>query len=125
MFELGLTGYAAGAATAVVVQIIQRGYYLRRLFPGYNAIGHVIRAITPSVPPALLVLLLRLVYGGDRTPARAIVELVLYIMATIVCTWLFERRLLREIVGYLRGGGGLRSKAQALPQTAPREPSRA
>jgi O-antigen/teichoic acid export membrane protein len=126
MFAIGLTGYAAGMAIGIAVQIVQRGYYLRRLFPGYRPIAHLMRAVIPSVPPAGLILLERFLVGGERTPARAAVELVVYVALTIACTWLFERRLLAEMIGYLRGGGGgLRTKAQALPQTAPRAPSRA
>jgi PST family polysaccharide transporter len=125
MFAFGLTGYAAGMAAGVVVQIMQRGYFLRRLFPGRSAIGHVVRAISPSLPPAAIVLLLRLAVGGDRTLSRALGEFALYLALTVACTWLFERKLVTEIVGYLRGDGGVRAREQALPQTAPREPSRA
>jgi hypothetical protein len=126
MFAIGLTGYAAGMAISIAVQIVQRGYYLRRLFPGYRPIAHLMRAVLPSVPPSGVILLERLLVGGGRSPARAVAELVAYVVLTIACTWFFERRLLGEMVGYLRGGGGgLRTKAQALPRTAPRAPSRA
>ena len=126
MLTLGLTGYAIGMGAAVAIQIAQRGYYLRKLFKGFRLFGHLVRAMAPSLPAAALVLGVRVVAGGDRTPLRAAAELALYLVATAVFTWLFERELLREILGYMKGrGGGIRTKAQDLPQTAPREPSRA
>jgi hypothetical protein len=41
--------------------------------------------------------------GGSRTPGRALAELALFVVATVLCTWVAERRLLREVIGYLRG----------------------
>jgi lipopolysaccharide exporter len=125
MFWLGLSGYAIGMGAALLIQIVQRGYYLRRLFSGFELMRHFLRAMAPSLPAAGIVLLERFLVGGGHTPARAIGELVVYLVATGAFTWLFERDLLREILGYVRGKGGIRTKAQALPQTAPREPSRA
>ena len=123
MFELGLAGYAAGMAIGVAVQIVQRGYFLKRLFPRYNPLRHLVRAVLPSVPAAGLVLLARVI-PGDRTPTRAVVEFALYVVVTLVATWLAERKLLQEIVGYLRGRrGGIRSSAAALPRTESPSPS--
>ena len=48
------------------------------------------------------VLLLRALESGERTFAMAMGELLLYIGVTVVATWYFESRLLREAVGYLR-----------------------
>jgi PST family polysaccharide transporter len=125
MFLFGLTGYAAGMAAGVALQVAQRAYFLRRLFPHYHPFRHLVRAVLPSVPAAGVVLLARLI-PGERTPLRAVAELALYVAVTLVATWLFERKLIGEMAGYLRGGGGgLRTKAQALPQTEPPAPSRA
>ena len=131
MLTLGLTGYAIGVGAGVGIQTLLRGWYMGRLFPDFNPLRHMVRAIAPSVPAAAVVLAVRLIGSGHRTPARAIAELVLYAVATVLATLYFERALLREIGGYLRGQGGIRTKAnapataQALPRTAPREPSRA
>ena len=109
----GITGYAIGMAAGVVVQVIQRGHYLKRLFAGHSPIGHTVRAIAPSVAPTALVLLLRAATtGATRTPLLVAAELTLYVVATAGGTWLFERDLLREMAGYLRGGGGIRTRAQ-------------
>jgi O-antigen/teichoic acid export membrane protein len=126
MIAFGLTGYAAGLAVATVTQLAVRAYYLRDLFHGFKIMRHVLRAIAPSLPAAGVVLLLRLVAGGDRTLPRALAEVALYLAVTALATYYFERRLLIELLGYLRGrGGGIRTMAQALPQTGPQEPSRA
>ena len=126
MIAFGLTGYAAGLAVATVTQLAVRAYYLRRLFHGFQITRHVIRAIAPSLPAAGLVLLVRLLADGHRTLPRALAEVALYLLVTVLATYYFERRLLTELVGYMRGrGGGIRTKAQALPQTGPQEPSRA
>ena len=41
---------------------------------------------------------------SDGSLAVAVAELALYVAVTVVATWAFERRLLREVLGYLRGG---------------------
>jgi O-antigen/teichoic acid export membrane protein len=124
MLAFGLTGYAIGMAAALLIQIAQRYWYLTRLFAGFNVLGHLARAMAPTAPAAAIVLAVRALPGG-RPPVRAAAELVLYVVATAGFTWLLEREFLREIIGYLRGRGGVRTKAQAPPQTEPREPSRA
>jgi len=125
MIAFGLTGYAIGMAAALAIQIAQRGYFLRRLFSGFSLVGYILRAMAPTAPAAGLVLALRLVAPGDRGAVRAVAELALYLVATGVFTWIFEREFMRELLGYLRGRGGLRTKAQDLQQTAPQAPSRA
>lgn len=125
MIAFGLTGYAIGMAIATVANLVSRSYFLRKLFPGFRPIRHFARSIAPSIPAAGAVLLTRFAFGGDRTLGRALAEFALYVIVTILATAYFERPLLSEMVGYLRGRGGIRTKAQALPQTGPREPSRA
>jgi O-antigen/teichoic acid export membrane protein len=124
MLAFGLTGYAFGMAGSAVLQVIQRGWYMSRLFPGFRPMRHLVRSIAPSVPATGVVLLERLALGGDRSPARAAAEAVLYVLATIAATWFFERDLIKEMVGYLRGGGGgLRSRAEAPVPPPPPEPA--
>jgi O-antigen/teichoic acid export membrane protein len=102
LLTLGLTGYVLGFAIATVVQIAVRCYFLGRLFPGFQTLRHLGRAIAPSVPAAGLILLARVAMSADRTVSLALAELVLYIAATVGFTLLFERSLIREILGYLR-----------------------
>jgi hypothetical protein len=70
-------------------------------------LGHALRAIAPSLPAVGAVLLARSP-GFHRTGTLALAELALYLAVTLVATFLFERELLKEVVGYLR----TRSRAQ-------------
>ena len=99
----GLTGWAIGIAAAMLVQLAIRSFYMRRMFAGFNILAQFARAAAPIVPGAAIVLLSRLAFEGGRTPARAIAEAVVYAAVTAACTLLFERSLVREVVGYLRG----------------------
>lgn len=99
----GLTGYAIGLGSTVVVQLIFRGYFLGRLFEGFKVLRHLLRAIAPSLPAAAVILGLRVVVDGERTLSWAVVELALYALATVFFTLLFERRLVGEMIGYARG----------------------
>jgi PST family polysaccharide transporter len=108
-----LEGYVAGMSVAVVVDIALRTYYLRQLFEGFNLAGHVARSVAPAIPPAALILALRAADLYDRTFAAALGELALYSVAVAVSIWLFERRLINELLGYLRGERrGLSAPAQ-------------
>jgi PST family polysaccharide transporter len=98
----GLPGFAAGWILAAIVTVAGRTYYLARLFSGFRMTRHALRAISPSVPAVGAVVAARALGGGERTGAIAIAEIVLYIVVTITATLIMERRLLREVVGYLR-----------------------
>ena len=93
-----------GMAVVLVVELCVRVFYLRRLFSGFRIIRHFVRAIAPSVPAVAVILGLRAALDLDRTAGLALAELALYIVVTIAATILFERRLLAEMVGYVRGG---------------------
>jgi O-antigen/teichoic acid export membrane protein len=108
----GLKGYALGMAGATAVQIFQRCIYLMKLFPGFNILSHAVRAMLPTAPAAGLVLLIRALEPDGRTPLRAAGEAAAFGVVLIVCTFLLERGLLREIAGYVRG------KAVAQPPSA-------
>ncbi len=101
---LGLDGYAIGMASGVIVDLLVRGWYLDRMFSGFNVALHLARSIAPSVPPALAILALRAIAGAERTLALALAELGLYAALTVLATLAFERPLLNELRGYLRRG---------------------
>jgi O-antigen/teichoic acid export membrane protein len=101
MITIGVTGYAIGMGAITVVQLVNRTLYLRRLFSGFEMLKHSVRAIVPSVPPALAVLALRPLEDG-RPPEIVVGELALYAGLTVAMTVAFERALLREVIGYLR-----------------------
>ncbi len=102
---LGTTGWALGVAAAMVVSLGVRWYYLRRLFAQFNLLAQLTRAAAPVLPGAALVLLTRAGIPGDRTLARAAAELAAYLTITAVLTLVFERALVREVVGYLQRRG--------------------
>jgi O-antigen/teichoic acid export membrane protein len=106
----GLPGYAAGIGAMTLVSLALRGYYVARLFPGFEVFGYVLRALAPTAPAALLVLAVRGLESGPRTLQMAIGELVLYVAVTAALTVWLERSLLREAIGYLR-----RPRPQADP----------
>jgi PST family polysaccharide transporter len=98
----GLRGYAIGTAVMTLVSVLVRGYYLQRLFAGFRFFSHALRSLAPTVPAALLVLLVRLIEPGHRTVAMVLVELVAYLAVTVAATVVLERPLIREALGYLR-----------------------
>ena len=101
MFVLGLDGFALGMAVGVLVDLALRGYFLGQLFPGFNLARHVVRSLVPVVPPVAFVLAMRLV-ESTRGVELVVAELGAYLVLTAAATWLFERRLLSEMAGYLR-----------------------
>ena len=101
LFAYGLTGLAAGFAAQAGVNLLFRGFYLSKLFDGFSFARHAWRAILPTVPAVLAVLLMRQVESGPRTAAMAIAELAVYVITTVIATWLFEGSLIREALSYL------------------------
>ncbi len=98
----GLSGFAAGMGAVALAMLACRAYFLTRLFDGFDMARHVVRAIAPTAPAVGVVLAAR-AFDGSRTLGLALGELALYVGVTAAATWVFERDLLREAVGYLRG----------------------
>ena len=102
----GLDGFAIGMAAVTVANVGARAWFLTHLFDGFDMARHIARAVLPSVPAVAVVLALRGLGGLDRTLSVALGELALYLAVTAIATYLFERSLLREALGYLRGRSG-------------------
>jgi len=98
----GLEGLALATLLVEGVNFVVRMFYLRRLFPSFQFIRHTARALLPSVPAVAVVLGIRLLAGEESTLLAAIAMLALYVAVTIAATALIERRLLREMLAYLR-----------------------
>jgi len=98
----GLAGLALATLLVEGVNFALRMFYLRKLFPTFRLIRHTVRALLPSVPAVALVLGVRQLAGEEATLPAALGMVALYVLVTIVATGLLERRLLREIVAYLR-----------------------
>jgi O-antigen/teichoic acid export membrane protein len=111
MFAYGLKGYAIGMAAVTVVQVASRVWFLRRrLFHGFGVVRHSLRAVAPTIPAAAAVLGLRALEPAGAGTGYALVELPLYITMVIALTMLLERALVREVLGYVRGGTAARPR---------------
>ena len=111
----GLDGFAIGMAANMVVTLMARTWFLVKLFPAFQMAVHAARAILPSVPAVGAVLFVRALDNAERSAGIALAELALYLAVTLVATIVFERRLLTEMLGYLR-------RARAAGATAPTAP---
>lgn len=98
----GLRGYAIGIIVAGAVQLVVRGWFMHRLLRRFDMLRHTLRAALPTLPAAGAVLLVRLAEPWDRSLGLALGELGLYLAVTAMATWLLEKGLLREAIGYLR-----------------------
>jgi len=101
----GLDGFALGMGVVTLATLITRSVYLTRLFSGFTMLRHAARAISPTVPAVVAVLLMRAVEPG-RTLVLAIAELAAYLVITAVVTFFAERALIGELLGYLRARAG-------------------
>jgi O-antigen/teichoic acid export membrane protein len=97
----GLSGFAIGMGITTAVGLVQRTYYLSRLFPGFAIVQHSLRAMAPTVPAVLATLAVRALESGPRTGGDAAIELAVYLGVTIAATLVFERALIRELIGYV------------------------
>lgn len=122
ILALGLTGYAIGFAAMTLSQVVMRGYYMRRLFGGFNAFRQLIRGVLPTIPPVAVLLLARTVLGGHRSATQVAVELILYSLTAVASTIVLERSLVREMADYLRRSGR-RSAAPAVVAGASPQPT--
>src|SRR3954447_2479263 len=102
-FALGLTGYAIGAVAGTVTQLAVRGHYMRTIFPAFSVLRQAARAVAPVAPAAAAVLALRQVPAASGSLAWTAFELTLFAAISVGCTFVFERRLIHELAGYLRG----------------------
>jgi polysaccharide transporter, PST family len=98
----GLDGFGWGIVSMTVVNLAVRGYFLSKLFNGFQILLHAGRAIAPTVPAVLITLAVRAAVTSESL-AISLAELALYLLVTLGATWVFERRLLREAFAYVRG----------------------
>ena len=98
----GLRGLATATVLVEAVNFTIRMVFLRRLFPDFRFLRHAARALLPSLPAVALVAVLRLTLGEESSLLAALAMLTLYVVATLAATALIERRLLREMLAYVR-----------------------
>ncbi|MFL5913790.1 MAG: oligosaccharide flippase family protein [Gaiellaceae bacterium] len=117
LIAFGLTGFAIGSIASEAVSLAGRTYYLGKIFPAFVILRQATRAVSPVVPAVAVVVLARLLESGERTAAMAISELVVFTVVTVAATVLFERELVREVLGYLRR----RRPSKLAPAATPAE----
>ena len=103
ILKFGLTGYAVSAVAGMLGQLAVRGHYMRTIFPAFSVARQAARAVAPVAPAAAAVLALRQVPGADDTLLRAAAELAVFGVLAAALTFVFERRLITELAGYMRG----------------------
>lgn len=98
----GLTGLGVGLCIATTLTVSVRLWYLRRVFPRLPLLGHIARGIGPTVPAVATALVIRLLHPGSGTAAWVAVEAVAFALVAIGASYISQRKLLREAIGYLR-----------------------
>src|SRR4051812_20960526 len=103
-YSHGVRGYALGMALATAILILMRCYWLARLFPTVALFSHAVRAMWPTVPATIAVLAIRAADSGPRSAATAAGEAAVFVIVLAIGVFFAERRLMREVLGYLRRG---------------------
>jgi O-antigen/teichoic acid export membrane protein len=98
----GLTAFAIGNAAAVALAVAVRIAYLSRLFPLRRLLGALWRPVLPALGAGGVVLALRAVAPDGRGPLRVLAEVALFAALSAALSFVAERRLLAESLGYLR-----------------------
>ena len=98
----GLPGFAFGILAGTLASLGTRLVYLVKLFPARAIAMHVMRSFIPTLPAVAVVLGARALAGTPHSGGRLLAEMALYVAVVAAMTWLAERRLLREAVGYVR-----------------------
>jgi O-antigen/teichoic acid export membrane protein len=108
LLAAGFTGFVVGRCAAILVQLGIRARYVRALLPSVRARDVLARPVGPTALGVAAVVALRAVPGwsGDAE-AGALAELAVFCAVVAGTSVAFERDLLRELGGALRGRGGL------------------
>src|SRR4051812_7137246 len=101
----GAAGFVWGRIAGALAMLVVRRHFVRKLLPHVELITLGLRGAAPVAAAAALVGVARLVlWGGGRSAAQAIAEIVLFVGACALITWLLERPLLREVAREASGG---------------------
>jgi O-antigen/teichoic acid export membrane protein len=103
IFIAGLDGLAFTMIVLLFVGLAVRVVYLRRMFPGFRMGPHALRAMLPALAGVACAALIRLVSPLSADVAEAALEFGVFVAVVGFTTVVFERSLLREVIGYLTG----------------------
>jgi O-antigen/teichoic acid export membrane protein len=110
----GPEGFVFGRGAGVLLVLIVRSRYVRRLLPGVRLAALAARAALPLLPAVAAVLALRLAaWGGERSAVQAAVEAALMVAVYAAVTLRLERGLLAEVRGAWRGEEPAVAQAEA------------
>jgi O-antigen/teichoic acid export membrane protein len=99
----GAAGFVWGRIAGALAVLVVRRWYVRRLLPEVELFTLGLRGFVPVVLAGAVTFGLRLaLWGGERTAVQAVGEIVLFVAACALFTWLMERPLLREAARELR-----------------------
>jgi O-antigen/teichoic acid export membrane protein len=101
MYSDGLLGLGYAFALGEAVGLLLRGLVMARFFNGIRILPHLLRAFAPTLVAAMPVIALRILVGREQTLLAAIAVFALYVALTALATFVFERPLLREALGYV------------------------
>jgi O-antigen/teichoic acid export membrane protein len=94
----GRGAYVAAMIGSSLAVLAVRAYFVRRLLPGVDLPRLLARAVWPLVPAAGAVVAIRLLlWGGHRSLAQAVCELLVFLAVYAWATWAGEHALIREL----------------------------
>jgi O-antigen/teichoic acid export membrane protein len=114
LFISGIDGFAWGMFAVMAAAWGTRAYYIKRLLPDVRLLALAVRALVPALAATAAVLAVRVAEPGDGGLLTALVELALFAGCFALVTWLRERALIAEIVGYLRRGAATPASADPV-----------
>lgn len=97
LFLYGAKGFVAGRVVTSLAMLVVRRRYVRRLFGDVELAALALRGFAPVLGACAATLAIRALLDPGALP-----ELALFAAVATALTWAFERRLLVELVVYLR-----------------------
>jgi PST family polysaccharide transporter len=116
MYTHGLLGLGWAFAAGAVVALVVRSVIMARFFAGAAFLPQLLRGFLPAVVGATPVLLLRATLGTETSLGAGVLLVILFVVLTGVTTYLLERPLLNEALGYMLPR--LRGRRAGLPDDA-------
>ena len=105
LFLFGVEGFIGGRIAAVLVALVLRAHYVRRLLPAVGWARIAAPAVVSAAGATLTVLAVRgLLWGGERPLGQALAELAVFLGVFGLLALRRERVLLGELRAGLRAG---------------------
>ncbi len=101
MLAHGLPGFAVGIAAGTLTSLVVRFVYLSKLFRATRIVYQVARSTIPTLPAAGAVAIERALIDSSGT-SFVLFEVATYLGVVLLVTYITERALLGEAIGYLR-----------------------